>query len=144
DHLYVLYDRGLLSCFDARTGKALYENERLEGQFTASPWAYGGKVFCLNEDGVTHVIEAGPKFRQLGKNDLDEMCMATPAALRGSLLVRTLTRLYRIENRPDPQGPPGAGEQYGAPRTNIDVGKHKGFILSPAKLPADGSRPWVW
>jgi outer membrane protein assembly factor BamB len=99
DQLYVLYDMGLLSCFDARTGKALYEKERLEGQFTCSPWAYGGKVFCLNEDGVTHVIEAGPKFRQLGKNDLEEMCMATPAALRGSLLVRTLTRLYRIENQ---------------------------------------------
>jgi outer membrane protein assembly factor BamB len=96
DYLYVLYDLGMLSCFDARTGKALYEKERLGGQFTASPWAYGGKVFCLNEDGVTHVIEAGPKFKQLGTNNLDEMCMATPAALRGRLLVRTLTKLYCI------------------------------------------------
>jgi len=97
DYLYVLYDMGLLSCFDARTGKVIYEKERLGGQFTASPWAYGGKVFCLSEDGETHVIEAGPKFKRLGKNSLDEMCMATPAALRGSLLVRTLTKLYRIE-----------------------------------------------
>jgi outer membrane protein assembly factor BamB len=96
DYLYVLYDMGQLSCYDARTGKALYEKERLAGQFTASPWAYGGRVFCLSEDGDTHVIEAGPKFKRLGKNSLDEMCMATPAALRGSLLVRTLTRLYRI------------------------------------------------
>ena len=98
DYLYVLYDMGLLSCYDARTGKALYEKERLGGQFTASPWAYGGKVFCLSEDGDTHVIEAGPKFKELGKNSLDEMCMATPAALRGSLLVRTLTKLYRIKD----------------------------------------------
>jgi outer membrane protein assembly factor BamB len=96
DYLYVLYDMGFLSCYDARTGKALYEKQRLGGQFTASPWAYGGKVFCLSEDGDTYVIEAGPKFKRLGKNSLDEMCMATPAALRGSLLVRTLSRLYRI------------------------------------------------
>lgn len=99
DHLYVLYDLGLLSCYDARTGQALYEKERLGGQFTVSPWAYGGKVFCLNEDGETHVIEAGPKFRHLGTNSLDEMCMATPAAVRGSLLVRTLTKLYRIADK---------------------------------------------
>ena len=97
DYLYVLYDMGMLSCHDARTGKVIYEKERLGGQFTASPWAYCGKVFCLSEDGDTHVIEAGPKFKQLGKNSLDEMCMASPAALRGSLLVRTLTKLYRIE-----------------------------------------------
>jgi outer membrane protein assembly factor BamB len=96
DYLYVLYDMGLLSCYDARTGKVQYEKERLGGQFTASPWAYGGKVFCLSEDGETHVIEAGPKFKRLGKNRLDEMCLATPAALRGSLLVRTQTKLYRI------------------------------------------------
>lgn len=100
DYLYVLYDMGLLSCYNARTGKALYEKERLGGQFTASPWAYGGKVFCLSEDGDTHVIEAGPTFKQLGKNRLDEMCMATPAALRGSLLVRTLTKLYCIQGVP--------------------------------------------
>jgi outer membrane protein assembly factor BamB len=97
DYLYVLYDMGLLSCYDARTGKPLYEKERLGGQFTASPWAYGGKVFCLSEDGETHVIEAGPKFKRLSKNALDEMCMATPAAVRGKLLVRTLTKLYCIE-----------------------------------------------
>jgi outer membrane protein assembly factor BamB len=101
NYLYVLYDRGMLSCYDARTGKALYEKERLGGSFTASPWAYGGKVFCLSEDGDTHVIEAGPKFKELGKNSLDEMCMATPAALRGSLLVRTLTKLYRIGGGPE-------------------------------------------
>jgi len=37
-----------------------------------------------------------------------------------------------------------AGEQYGAKRMSIDIGKHKGFILQPAKPRADGTRPWVW
>jgi hypothetical protein len=36
-----------------------------------------------------------------------------------------------------------AGEQYGAKRTVIDIGKHKGFILQPAKAD-DSARPWVW
>ena len=49
--------------------------------FTASPWAYDGKVFCLNEDGVTFVLRAGDKFELLHTNKLadDDMCMATPA-----------------------------------------------------------------
>ena len=37
-----------------------------------------------------------------------------------------------------------AGEQYGAKRALIEIGKHKGFVLQPAKLAGDGSRPWVW
>src|SRR5262249_40633317 len=52
DYLYILYDRGFLSCYEAKTGKAMYESARLgPAAFTASPVAYGGKVFCLSEDG---------------------------------------------------------------------------------------------
>jgi outer membrane protein assembly factor BamB len=98
DYLYVLYDMGMLSCFEAKTGKPVYEKERLGGQFTVSPWAYGGKVFCLNEDGDTFVVQAGPEFKMLGKNKLDEMCMSCPAITGKSLLLRTMTKLYRIED----------------------------------------------
>jgi outer membrane protein assembly factor BamB len=98
DYLYVLLDRGFLSCYGAKTGKVVYERQKIEGGdvFTASPWAYGGKVFCLSEDGDTFVIKAGPKFEQAGKNALDEMSLATPALAHGSLLLRTQTRLYRL------------------------------------------------
>ncbi|HLW65740.1 MAG TPA: PQQ-binding-like beta-propeller repeat protein [Gemmataceae bacterium] len=97
DYLYVLYDMGMLSCFEAKTGKLVYEKERLSGQFTVSPWAYDGKIFCLNEDGDTFVVQAGPEFKMLGKNKLDEMCMACPAIVGKSLFIRTLSKLYRIE-----------------------------------------------
>jgi outer membrane protein assembly factor BamB len=98
DHLYVLYDRGFFSCYDGRTGKELYNRERIGGAnaFTASPWAYAGHIFCLSEDGDTFVIKAGPKFEIVGKNSLDEMCMATPAISRGNLFIRTQSKLYRI------------------------------------------------
>jgi len=97
DYLYVLYDMGTISCFEAKTGKLMYDKERLAGQFTVSPWAYDGKVLCLNEDGDTFVIQAGPEFKSLGKNKLDEMCMSSPALVGKSLLIRTMTKLYRIE-----------------------------------------------
>lgn len=101
DYLYVLYDRGFLSCYDARTGNEVYGRQRIAPDataFTSSPWANNGRIFCLSEDGDTFVIEAGPTFRALGRNKLNEMCMATPAALRGSLIIRTISRLYRIQD----------------------------------------------
>jgi outer membrane protein assembly factor BamB len=97
DYLYVLYDRGMFACFDAKTGNEVYEKQRLEAQFTASPWAYDARIFCLSEDGDTYVIQAGKEFKLVGKNRLDEMCMATPAIAGDSLLIRTLTKLYRIK-----------------------------------------------
>ncbi len=101
DYLYVLYDRGYLGCYDARTGSEVYGRQRIDPgatAFTSSPWANNGKIFCLSEDGDTFVIQAGPTFKVLGRNKLDEMCMATPAALRGSLIIRTISKLYRIQD----------------------------------------------
>lgn len=100
-YVYVLYDRGTLSCFEAKTGKEVYIGKRIAdgaNAFTCSPWANKGKLFCLSEDGDTFVIQAGPEFKVLGCNKLQEMCMATPAAARGSLLVRTLSKLYCIRD----------------------------------------------
>lgn len=96
---YTLFDRGFLTCHDARTGEEIYGKRRISRDsvnFTASPWAYDGKVFCLDEDGTTFVVEAGPEFRLLGSNELDEMCMATPAIVAGGLLIRTYSKLYKI------------------------------------------------
>jgi hypothetical protein len=97
DYLYVLYDRGFLACYEAKTGKEVYARKRLAAgasAFTASPWAYDGKVFCLSEDGETFVVQAGKEFKVLGRNKLDEMCLATPAIAGGSLFVRTQGKLY--------------------------------------------------
>ncbi len=104
DYFYVLFDFGFLSCRDARTGKEIYEKQRinLDGTsgFTASPWAYDDKIFCLSEDGDTFVFQAGPEYKLIGKNSLNEMCMATPAIARDSLIIRTAGNLYRIKTSP--------------------------------------------
>ena len=99
DYYYTLYDRGLFTSHDARTGEPIYGRQRITRGgtgFTASPWAYDGKIFVLSEDGDTFVIKAGPKFEILGINALDEFTMATPAIARNSIVIRTLSRLYRI------------------------------------------------
>ena len=99
DYYYTLLDRGFFTCHEAKTGREVYGKQRIDpgaGAFTSSPWAYNGKIFCLSEDGDTFVIQAGSEYRLIGKNSLDEMCMATPAIVRGSLIIRTASKLYKI------------------------------------------------
>ena len=101
DYYYTLLDRGFLLCHDARTGEEMYGRQRLDiGGFTASPWAYNDKIFLLSEAGDTYVVKAGTEFEILRTNSLDEMSMATPAVARGSLLLRTQSKLYRITKGP--------------------------------------------
>ena len=97
-YYYTLLDRGMMTAHDARTGEEVYGRRRIDvGQaFTASPWAYNGKVFALSEAGTTYVIEAGPAFRVLAENPLGEFTMATPAILDDSLIIRTAEAVYRI------------------------------------------------
>jgi len=100
DYVYVLYDRGLFACYDAKTGEEVYGKRRIGASaraFTSSPWAYDDKIFCLNEDGDTFVIRAGREFELLGKNSLGELSMATPAIVRDGLIIRTESHVFRIK-----------------------------------------------
>jgi outer membrane protein assembly factor BamB len=103
EDLYVLFDRSFLSCYKAKTGEVLYDKNRIPNGrgFTSSPWSYAGKLFCVNEDGVTFVIKPGPEFKILYTNPLaeDDMCMATPIVVGDKLLIRSSKRLYCIQNR---------------------------------------------
>src|SRR6056297_752891 len=96
DYLYTLYDQGFLTCHDAMTGEEIHGKQRLRpnGSFTASPFAFNGRLFCLSEDGLTYVIKPGPEFEILGTNPLDERCLASPAVAGDKLLIRTATKLY--------------------------------------------------
>jgi len=103
DYYYTLFDRGFFTCHDARTGKEIYGRQRIAvdaSGFTTSPWAYNGRIFVMSEDGDTYVIQAGPEFKVLGKNSLGEMTLATPAVSRGSLIIRTASKLYRVGKKP--------------------------------------------
>lgn len=99
DLYYTLYDRGFLTCHDAVTGEEIYGKQRLDRDskaFTASPWAYNDRIFCLSEDGDCFVIEHGHDYRLVRTNSIGELCMATPAIAQGSLILRAAEHLYRI------------------------------------------------
>ena len=98
DSYHTVLDRGFITAHDARTGEEIYGRQRIVvgAGFTASPWAYDGKIFALSEEGDTYVIKAGPQYELLGTNALDEFTMATPAIAQGSLFIRTASKLYRI------------------------------------------------
>ena len=96
--IYALTETGILTRFDAKTGEMTYQTriDPAAANFTTSPWAYNGKLFCLSEEGQTFVIAAGEKFQLLHVNELDEMALASPALVGERLLIRTESRLYSI------------------------------------------------
>ena len=148
DLLYTLLDRGFLTVHNAKTGAELYGKQRIDpaaGAFTASPWAYNNKIFAASEDGDTYVMATGPEFKLLAKNSLNEMIMATPAIARGSLFIRTLTKLYRITEAPAAwdrfRGPNGTGvAETGPLPSDFAAGKNQ---LWKVPLPPGHSSPIV-
>jgi len=96
-YFYVINDRGIMWCLDAKTGTPLYERQRLRSStYTGSPVLADGKIYITDEDGVTSVIQAGPKFAVLAENDLNEYTLSSPAVSDGQIFIRTDKRLYAI------------------------------------------------
>jgi outer membrane protein assembly factor BamB len=99
DYVYLVTDKGLLTCLDARTGEVKYEGVRppTGATFMASPVAFEGKILLFSEDGDTHVVKAGPQHELLRTNPLGEPIQASPAISQGSLFIRGAQHLYRIK-----------------------------------------------
>ena len=99
-YLYVVNDRGIMFCLDARTGKEIYGRERLQSSsYSASPVLADGKIYITHEDGLTSVVRAGPKFELLAENDFDELTLSSPAVSDGQIFIRTEAFLYAIGQR---------------------------------------------
>jgi outer membrane protein assembly factor BamB len=94
--IYIVEERGgVVSCYEAKSGRRHYK-ERIPGSrgFTASPWAHDGRVYCLDDSGTTHVLKAGPEFKVLSANPLDEMAWASPAIAGNAIYLRTVEHLF--------------------------------------------------
>ena len=96
EELYLVSDNGIATCVDAVTGEERWQ-ERVGGNFSASPTLADGRIYLLDEDGATTVIAPGRKFELLATNKLDGRTLATPAMVDDTILLRTDTHLYRIE-----------------------------------------------
>jgi outer membrane protein assembly factor BamB len=98
-HLYVCRDNGVLTVFEAETGKRLYQQRLADGRtgFSASAVAGDGKLYYTSEDGSVFVIRAGATFEQLAENEMSETAMATPAISEGMIIFRTRTQLVAVD-----------------------------------------------
>ncbi len=94
----MISDNGTASCLDARTGKAHWQ-ERIGGNFSASPVYADGKIYFQSEDGVTTVIQAANRFVNLAQSKLDERTFASFAIADGAIYLRTEKQLYRIQQK---------------------------------------------
>ena len=102
DDLYLVTDTGIASCVDAKTG-AIRWQQRLNGNFSASPVFADGRIYFQSEEGVTTVIAPGAEFRLLATNTLDGATLASMAVADGAFFIRSNRHVYRIG------APAGAG-----------------------------------
>ena len=98
-YFYMVDDRGLVTCLDAKTGTLIWGPETTtEGIVSASPILSDGKLYILNEKAVTCIVSVGPEFKLLETNELDgTYTLASPAVSGSQLFIRTSTHLYCIE-----------------------------------------------
>ena len=108
-YFYIVNDRGIVFCLDAKTGETIYGPQRITpGTYSSSPVLADGKIYVTNEDGTTTVYSAGPEFRILAENMMDEYTLSSVAISDGQLFLRTDSFLYAVGERQDNEPTPEA------------------------------------
>ena len=88
-------------CLDAVSGDVVWGPERISSAvYSASPLLADGKIYATSEQGLTTVIQAGPRFEILAENSVDEYTLASMAVADGQLFLRTADHLYCLESDP--------------------------------------------
>jgi outer membrane protein assembly factor BamB len=84
-----------VDCVNARDGEPLWQ-QRVTGPFAASPVIGDGKLYAVNERGMTTVIQLGDRPKVLARNELNETILATPALADGAIFLRSDKHLWCI------------------------------------------------
>jgi outer membrane protein assembly factor BamB len=95
-YLYVCSNAGMVTCYEADSGKEVYKQRMGGVSYTASPLAADGRLYFTSEQGEVRVVKAGAKFELLTVNKMDDVCMATPAISGGALFVRSQHFLWAL------------------------------------------------
>jgi outer membrane protein assembly factor BamB len=98
--IYLVKDGGMVSCFEAASGKVIYQQERLKdaaGSYYASPVAADGRILFASTDGKVSVLNAGGEQPEiLHQVDFKERIFATPALVGDKIYLRTAKQLYAL------------------------------------------------
>jgi outer membrane protein assembly factor BamB len=99
--LYLVKDGGLLTIYEAATGKLLLEKERLgvTGDFYASPVAVDHRIFIGSQAGILMSIKSGDKLDVLEKMDLGEPISASPVVVDNTVYIRTSGTLWAFQGK---------------------------------------------
>lgn len=95
--VYSISDDGIATCVEAETGELVYRN-RIGGNYSASPLLADNKLYFTSENGVTTVVRAGEDFQEVAANVIEERTLASLGVLGDSILMRTGSALYRIQD----------------------------------------------
>jgi outer membrane protein assembly factor BamB len=97
DYLYNARWNGNLTCYNALTGQEMYSEKVGHGNsYTSSPVAADGIIYIVDNDGVVYQVKAGETYELLAENNLNEVCMSTPAIAEDYLFFRTSRHLVAI------------------------------------------------
>lgn len=97
DYVFILRDRGVMLCLDRESGEVVWGPERIDAAvYSASPVVADGRVYVTSEAGKTTVLAAGPEFRVLAENTVDEYTLASLAVADGHIYLRTAGHLFAI------------------------------------------------
>ena len=93
-------NNGILTCLNARDGKVLYSNQKLDGitNIFSSPTGNKDKIYIAGQ-GVVDVVKAGSDFTLLFKNILDDTFHASPVIVENDLFLRGFKYLYCISDK---------------------------------------------
>jgi len=95
DYLFSATSYGVVVCYEAKTGKKLWEQEFSNG-FYSSPMMVGGRIYITDRKGITHIFSASGTYKNLGEPKLGEDVVCTPAFADGQLFIRGMKNLYCI------------------------------------------------
>ncbi len=95
DDLFMVSDGGIASCLDARTGRVHWQ-ERVGGNYSASPVDADGRIYFQNEEGIGVVVKATEQFEKIAENPLGERTLASYAVSDGALFIRSEKNLFCV------------------------------------------------
>ncbi len=95
DYLHIMNDNGVYTCLEPKSGKTLSTGRKL-GAVNSSPVSVAGRVYFFEDSGACTIVENGPNFSEVARNELGEATYTTPAIAGGQLFVRTESHLICI------------------------------------------------